>query len=340
MYRLWTHKDLLKTRSLEQIALDLNELGDACMQNYDGVIATTPAFRRWFMSRPGMSPDSRFVIIDDERIVSSLLVTVLEIQFGDGIMKAGAIDAVATYPEYRRRGLARELFNHALSFMEQEQLDLSFLYTVPDSIPYSFYESAGYGEIARVKYLRLENPEDVEGQIQLDKEIGRLSIEDDAATPAILNSHFAGHWGFPPISPDLWRWRRIDRPNDFPVDVYSRQFVSSPSAEPDLVFALGQAPIRKEGSRQTMTMLNDVSAVGGLDVLTVEAMLQQAPKGAPVITLCPENHETEIEAYSSAGFQETGLEACLVKALASRAERAASENPEKWYVITESVVGV
>ncbi len=340
LYRIQTHEDLLETRSTHQVAEELNELGNACFQNYDGVIATTPAFRHWFMSRPGMSPASRFVVVHEDRIVSSLLLTMIDLQFGGETMKAGAIDGVATHPEHRRRGLARELLDRALSFMEREQADLGFLYTVPDTAPFRFYETAGYRELVRVRYLRHDERQAGAGSVDTDWRIAAPAGAELEAYPALLNRRFSGHWGYPPMTDELWHWRRVARPRQFPVTVYTGDREPDQEGDPQLLFSLGQAPIRKGGTKETLVMLNDVSAPGGLTADAVHAMLAQAPKGVPVIHLCPDTHETDREAFSSAGFRESGLEACLVKPLNNRADRTIRRPPPRWYIVTESVVGV
>jgi len=288
-----------------------------------------------------MSPSSRFVAVHDDRIVSSLLLTMIDLRFGGETMKAGAIDGVATHPEHRRRGLARELLGRALSFMEREQADLGFLYTVPDTVPFSFYETAGYRELVRVRYLRHEDRQAGAGKTETDWRIAAPTGAELEAYPALLDSRFSANWGYPSMTDGLWHWRRVARPGEFPVTVFKANRELDPKeGDPQLVFSLGQAPIRKGGTKETMVMLNDVSAPGGLIVDAVHAMLAQAPNGVPVIHLCPDAHETDREAFLSAGFRESGLEACLVKPLSSRAEQAIRRPPPKWYVVTESVVGV
>ena len=140
---------------LGDIAHDLVALNDACFGDYDGVMAMDEDFLRWYLSRPGMTPESRFAAVRDGQVVSNTFITIEKVQFSGELLDVGMVDTVMTHPDHRRRGLARRVLEAAIAFVQEKQLDASQLYTAADSMPQRFYESMGYREYVRVRYYVL-----------------------------------------------------------------------------------------------------------------------------------------------------------------------------------------
>ncbi|MFS0749500.1 enhanced intracellular survival protein Eis [Oceanobacillus sp. 1P07AA] len=78
--------------------------------------------------------------MEDDRLAAKLHIVPLEVSVQGKPIKMGGISAVATWPEFRRKGIVRNLLQHALQEMKKEGQVLSYLH--PFSIP--FYRRFGW----------------------------------------------------------------------------------------------------------------------------------------------------------------------------------------------------
>ncbi|BAC12143.1 hypothetical conserved protein [Oceanobacillus iheyensis HTE831] len=78
--------------------------------------------------------------MEDDRLAAKLHIVPLEVSIHGQPIKMGGISSVATWPEFRRKGIVRKLLQHALEEMKKEGQVLSYLY--PFSIP--FYRRFGW----------------------------------------------------------------------------------------------------------------------------------------------------------------------------------------------------
>lgn len=94
-------------------------------------------------NNPAITDDDVWVVVDpvnDERIVSALLL-IPQIWFYEDVeVGVGRIELVATHSDYRRRGLVRELMNTA----HERSANLGHLMQSITGIPY-YYRKFGYG---------------------------------------------------------------------------------------------------------------------------------------------------------------------------------------------------
>jgi len=318
---------------LGDLSRELDDLSKASFARYDGTIQGTREFKRWFMSRPGMTAESRFVALCHGRPVSSAFVTVTPMRLGGEVVRVGIVDSVMTHPEHRRRGLARRIMTHAIGFMETAGLDASLLYTVARSMPYDFYQRLGYAEYVRVRYYRFASPRPPAGPADLRACTG----EDEDALMEFLNHVFAQYAGYVPLDRALWNWRRKARPGMVPVKAYA---LGAPGAIV-ATGAVGQAPLRVRGEVRTMVMLNDLAATRAVDPGDVlSALVHRAPPHAPVVLLSAASNEEENRLYEEAGFAVMTEEAAMLKPLTEKGARCIERPPERWYTVTESVVGI
>ena len=335
-YRFYTHATLASSNDAAVslgLPKALDNLSHAAFGKYDGVISGNSDFKRWFMSRSGMEDSSRFLAIHQGEIVSSLFVTVMPIRFDNRIITAGVIDSVMTHPDHRRKGLARELLTKAVAFMKNKRIDIAMLYTASESIPYHFYSSEGFLDYVRVQYLEIEHS----NLLRRGRDSFRIVELDRPEIRDMLDRHYSSYWGYSPMAEKLWIWRRGNRPPHLPVWVYA----DKEEDNIEILFTLGQAPIRKAGRHEKMTMLNDYAGRGKpLDTETVNRILCKAPIGSSVITLCARPNVSEREAFLGAGFQVVGEEACMIKPLTDNILSVVKKEPPLWYTITESVVGI
>ncbi len=99
------------------------------------------------------------VIVKDGRIVSHAAVWPREIEDRGRILKAGILVAVATLPDYRRRGYAAQLVQSLMQKMRKERYDFCVLWTaVPD-----FYSQLGWEAVVPSGRLLQVSAEDLTG---------------------------------------------------------------------------------------------------------------------------------------------------------------------------------
>ncbi|MFD2043138.1 enhanced intracellular survival protein Eis [Ornithinibacillus salinisoli] len=81
--------------------------------------------------------------MDGDTTAAKLHLIPLSCYIGGKAFKMGGISSVATWPEYRRKGIVKELLAHALKYMKENGQTISYLH--PFSVP--FYRKFGW-EIA------------------------------------------------------------------------------------------------------------------------------------------------------------------------------------------------
>jgi len=171
---------------------------------------------------------------------------------------------------------------------------------------------------------------------------------DHARTRVLFDPGQTGCWGYTPITEELWEWRTIRRPAVFPVRLFSARLsgevepeVPSPrNPPPCCVFSLVRAPVRRGGGREWITMLGDVTSRVPVDSTLIRAMLGPAPPEDAVISLCAVMNLEEYRALLDAGFRKTGEESAMILPLSRRGLQAIRRRPERWYTLTESVLGI
>lgn len=77
--------------------------------------------------------------MDDKQIAAKLHLIPLSVYINGKEMKMGGVSSVATWPEYRRQGLVKELLHHSLTYMKRQGHTVSYLY------PFSFGYYRKYG---------------------------------------------------------------------------------------------------------------------------------------------------------------------------------------------------
>lgn len=79
-------------------------------------------------------------IKEEEKLAAKLHLIPLSVDVNDIKMEMGGISSVATWPEYRRQGMVKDLLFHALQVMRERKIPLSYLH--PFSVP--FYRKFGW----------------------------------------------------------------------------------------------------------------------------------------------------------------------------------------------------
>lgn len=86
-------------------------------------------FDRYFRDDPWYREGDCLGAWDGERLVSAVHLCRRPVEWAGRTLWCGAIANVATDPEYRRRGLSRELLRLVIRRMEESEIDFSMLFT-------------------------------------------------------------------------------------------------------------------------------------------------------------------------------------------------------------------
>jgi len=326
---------------LGDVSGELAALAKRCFAEYDGVLEPTPDFMAWYLRRPGMTPESCFVALHDDKIVSNVFVTILKLRLGGRLLDVGMVDSVMTHPSHRQRGLARRVLESAIGFMSDRRLDASVLYTVPDQPPYHFYEGLGYRDHVRITFLAREVDE-MDSACAPDGRGGafavrRASPSDRDPIIEALNDRYASYDGYAPLGPASWEWRREARPSPLPAGT----LVAEGGGE--LAGLATFAPMRlvAKGQVESSCLITDVVLPPGQAAGPVlEALLGAAPGNVRRVFLSGACNASDNELWRAAGFSPMLGDAAMVLPLSDAGHAALAEPPANWYVLTESVVGI
>ena len=323
-----------------QIAVSVQqaaELGRLAFGTYEGVLVVSDAFMAWYLTRPGLTPDSHFVAVDGRALAASLFVTYCDVRLGGTMLEAAFVDTVMAHPDHRRRGLARGLFELAFAQMRERETDVSILNTLPDSIPYHFYRNLGYIDRARV------------GALSLVPEARSRSMPTGAASVAtcraaemplvmeLLNKCYSDHDGYIPMDGALWEWRKLTKPRTMPTTVAIAKDQGSVMGA--ATFTIADVII--EGAPQRTAVLTDLAMAGPeprTDILGL--LLSTVDDDLPVTFLCGESDEAQIDVCKQTGFTPAGQEAGLVQPLSEAGHAVMEGGPHPWYAAAESIAGV
>ncbi len=325
-YRFVTHAEIDDKAWLQQALSDLNAV---TFGHYDGVCVPSPSFMAWYTGRPGMDPRLCQAVVAGRGLVSSLFVTVTRMRLGGGWVLCGIVDTVMTHPGHRRRGLARALLERAIAGLEEAGVEISFLNTAeadPPGVPQKLYGDLGYVACERVDRFVRQPPQNVAGT-------PAAAMPPDETARQAFSSALGERSGWLELDERLWRWRRRERPPQYPVTVRK-------TADGGLgVICVGELMLERRP--QPFNVLSDFvpSAECSADGV-LRSMLAAGPRDAPVLALCPRSDEVLLDALRATGFEGAGTEVAMVRPIAPSAGRLVEHPPESWYVAVESVVGV
>ena len=98
-------------------------------------------YRGYMEGDPTWCPSQTPVIVVGDRIVSTLRIWDRWVHLGATPVRMGGIGGVTTHPDYRGRGIATRLMEHAAEYMRDDGYDLGLLFTM---IPARFYRRLGW----------------------------------------------------------------------------------------------------------------------------------------------------------------------------------------------------
>lgn len=326
---------------LGDVSSELAALAKQCFAEYDGVLEPTPEFMAWYLQRPGLAPESCFVVLHDGKIVSNVFVTILKLRLGGQLLDVGMVDSVMTHPSHRRRGLARRVIEKAIGFMDERRLDASVLYTVPDQPPYHFYKRLGYRDHVHITFLSLGAGEAILPDVR-DGGNGAFAVRragpaDRDAIIEALNDRYASYDGYSPLDSASWAWRREERPSCLPVEV----LVAEDRGRFTGVAAVAPMRLVAKGRVESSYLVTDVVLPPGQAAGQVlDALLAATPGDVRRVFLSGACNTNDNDLWRAAGFSPMLGDAAMILPLSDAGHAALAEEPPNWYVLTESVVGI
>lgn len=313
----------------EWLTRALAELNAVTFGHYSGVVVPSGAFMDWYTRRPGMDPALCQAVLTHGRLVSSLFVTLARMSLAGERVVCGVIDTVMTRPDHRRRGLARGLLERAVAGMRDAGADISLLYTAvadPPSVPQQLYESLGYSVYELVDRF-VKPPPHARGQRRA------LPVGTDVEVGREFEARLQRQSGWLVLEKGLWAWRRLDRPAEYPVQVYR--------TPDDTLAAMCTGRLLSGGRPRSFAVVSDLAPRGSqVTSEAVRSLLSAAPREATATVLCARSERWLGEALREAELTVSGSEAAMLLALSAQASRLVTGRPSSWYVAVESVVGV
>ncbi len=131
---------------------------------------------------PYYRPEQTRVMVMDGRLVASVTNYTRDVYADGRVAKVGCIGSVCTHPDYRRRGLVRQVLAESIAWMEQSGYHWSFLFGKED-----VYGGSGWRIVTAFELiadLRLR------GDAPTDAQVRPADPEQDVATLADIYERF------------------------------------------------------------------------------------------------------------------------------------------------------
>lgn len=322
-YRLCSHAEVSDGEGLLTSLAHLERLTFA---HYDGVVSAGPSFMRWYTGRPGMNPQVCQAAFCGDTLVSSVFVTLARMRLGGEVVVCGLVDTVMTHPDHRRRGLAGTLLRRALAAMGAAGAEVSLLNTAreePIRPPERLYRDVGYlpRELV-IRFWRQPGPLSAGG----DK---ATRLRPDESARSLFERSLGERDGWLLLDDNLWRWRRQERPAEYPVALYR--------TDSGALAAVCCGELLVSGRSRSVCVVSDL-VLPGKDALL--ALVGVAARDRLVTLLCPQSDASLVRLAGDAGFAAGGTEVAMLRPITERGARLLSRPTSGWYVALESLVGV
>ncbi len=328
------HYQVVSHAQVPELARQVLALETLCFATYPGVLRPSLAHTEWYLRRPGMDVELSSAALCDGQMVCSLFVSRAHMRLGGQIEEVGLLDTVMTHPEHRQRGLARIVLARAIGGMPAGGLAASALCTLQGSMPSRLYQSLGYREVEALDFLQRTQP-----ATSVAPGWEPATPDEGPTLRAWLDDHFAGHEGYQPYHEALWRWRKLDRPPDAPVEHWAlrRQGALAGFA------TLCHAPIIGAPGERCHILTDFALAptlAGPAADEALETLLARAPAGETVIALAPQGNAGESAWWRAHGFGVEHVESVMALPLQPRLRAALGGTPSAWHTTVETIIGV
>jgi len=143
-----------------------------------------------------------FAVTTDGTVVAGHFLMQIPTETTDGRLDVGGVNAVATRPDYARKGIMNAVMTKAHDYFLDRGLEYSFLTTSNRLVAAGLYEKLGYVELARGRNV-VKYPNQFRFQASADASVRPGSEDDRPIIDEIFRKVVAGSYGF------------VYRPNDF-----------------------------------------------------------------------------------------------------------------------------
>jgi len=158
-----------------------------------------------------MKPERVWAYFDNENLVSKMTILPFEAWLHGVKFKMGGIAGVATWPEYRRKGLVSGLLKHGLKSMREQGQTISILH--PFSFP--FYRKFGWETLTDFRKYELET-----NQLPVyPPYAGTICRERNAAKLQEVYEPFAARYSGMLVRDEVW-WQKLLRDKNDNVAIY------------------------------------------------------------------------------------------------------------------------
>lgn len=137
-----------------------------------------------------------FSFFQDGQVIASTCLYVLPMLVQGGAQEVAQVSSVGTHPDYRRRGLNRELHRRARKFADERALAFTYLFADENAVP--FYQTCGFKAAPQSRFrCPAVPPSRPRAGIALDVNApsDRQLIEELTARRTPVSSHL-GHQSF------------------------------------------------------------------------------------------------------------------------------------------------
>ncbi|WLR50775.1 GNAT family N-acetyltransferase [Bacillus tianshenii] len=132
----------------------MNEIKQLTSEDYEQVLALSQFAFQYQLDESALEKQKEWYgqhemlgIYDGETLASKLHMVSLNCYLNNEVWKVGGLAAIATWPEYRRQGMAKDLMAQALLRMKEDGVTLSFLHP----FSFSFYRRYGWDTLTSIQ---------------------------------------------------------------------------------------------------------------------------------------------------------------------------------------------
>ncbi len=325
-YRFSTHAEVEDVSHFHSALCQPNLL---TFGEYYGVFFPTSDSIGWYTTRPGMDPQLCQAAFFEEMLVSSLFVTLAPMRLGAEMALCGFIDTVMTHPSHRRRGLASTLLQRALAGMKSAGADVSLLYAAHEDPPgpsENMYQGLGYS-IHELVVRFVKHPPHM-----LETAPAAPIPPDDIARTA-FTAALSQHDGWIDLDDSLWRWRRLQRPLQYPITLHK----TSGGA----LCAICSGELLAAGRPRPVTVLSDLVLPQHIrEEDALGPIIAAALADAPITAFSPRSNLSLSRRLRRLAFEPVATEAAMVRPLTQTGVDLLRAPRRDWYVAVESIIGV
>lgn len=232
-----------------------------------------------------------FAVTENGNVAAGHLLMQISTETTAGRLDVGGVNAVATHPEFARRGAMTSVMNASHKYFQERGLEHSVLTTSSRLGAMMFYERLDYAELARSK-AAVKYPNQTRTPAQPEISIRPFSEEDVTQIDRVFREVVAGSYGF------------IYRPSNF---LKARKYVvSEMKPKEKLRIAQRGGTVTGYAYWESNPRLSEAYEIIALDRSSFHALLADAEQKNPeagILLWCDGLTDLEVGWIKEAGYQ-------------------------------------